>query len=330
MKHPNKKRKSKNELIIREHFKEGGLFKKIRRGVTNIVNKAASAFNSIGDAVKAIDIEKEIKKPLRFVNNFFDDAKKFTQKIERELKNKADDVRKKLDKSVKKIEELVKKDLKKGFDPTKGIDEVIKEFDKMIKFTKSVGPRVENVFFGIGNVFYGIGLTIEGIGKGIGLGFLEIGELLTYLGEFLFTYLICIVKFTTNLWSCFFYYIVELFFQLIYLPIRIILFLGYTMGIDMYARERQVFEGLYDLSYMAYSLTGYHFMFWPKHIRERCFVCVRLKTDAVAKKASDVDQAFNEKLPEFMQRGIGTIQKGQRHFQEVGAMPSSRRATRVK
>lgn len=330
MKHPNKKRKSKDEVIIREHFKEGGLFKSIRRGVTNIVKKASSAFNSIGDAIKAIDLEKEIKKPLRFVNNFFEDAKKFTQKIEGEIKNKSDVVRKELEKSVKKLEEIVEKDLKKGFKHTKGIADVIKEFDKMIKFTKSVGPRVENVFFGVGNVFYGIGLTLEGIGKGIGLGFLEIGELLTYLGEFLFTYLICIVKFTTNLWSCFFYYIVELFIQIIYLPIRIMLFLGYAMGLDLYARERQVFEGLYDLSYMAYSLTGYHFMFWPKHIRERCFVCVRLKTDAVAGKASDVDKAFNEKLPEFMQRGIGTIQKGQRHFKEVGAMPSSRPATRVK
>ena len=108
------------------------------------------------------------------------------------------------------------------------------------------------------------------------------------------------------------------------------MFLGYAMGLDLYARERQVFEGLYDLSYMAYSLTGYHFMFWPKHIRERCFVCVRLKTDAVAGKASDVDKAFNEKLPEFMQRGIGTIQKGQRHFKEVGAKPYSKPANRVK
>ena len=101
MKHPNKKRKSKNEIIIREPFKEG-IFKAIRRAATSIVQKASAAFNSIGDAVKAIDVEKEIKKPLRFVNNFFDDAKKFTQKIEGELKDKADDVRKKLNKSVKK------------------------------------------------------------------------------------------------------------------------------------------------------------------------------------------------------------------------------------
>lgn len=330
MKHHYKKNTINEEVIIKENFQEGIKFKKIGRAIRNVVKKATAAFNSIGDAVKAINIEKEIKKPMRFVNTFFDDAKKVTQKVEKDLKDKSDKVRKELDKSVKQIENVVKKDLKKGFDPTKGIEEVIKEFDKMIKFTKTVGPRVENVFFGIGNVFYGIGLTLEGIGKGIGLGFLEIGELLTYLGEFLFTYLICAVKFTTNLWSCFFYYIIELLLQIIYLPIRIILFLGYSMGIDLYARERQVFEGLTDLSYMFYSVTGYHFMFWPKNIRERCFVCVRLKTDAVSEKANDVDKVFNEKLPEFMQRGIGTIEKAQRHFQEVGAMPSSRSAKRVK
>ena len=96
--------------------------------------------------------------------------------------------------------------------------------------------------------------------------------------------------------------------QILYLPIRILLWCSKQIfGVDLYGRERQGFEGLYDMSYLMYKYTGYHFMYWPKPIRERCFVCVRLKTSAVEWKANQVDKAFTKGLPKEMKKGESSI-----------------------
>ena len=44
-------------------------------------------------------------------------------------------------------------------------------------------------------------------------------------------------------------------------------------------------------------------MYWPKDIRERCFVCVRLKTSTVEWKAGEVDKTFSKGLPKAIKEG---------------------------
>ena len=338
-------------INTKEPFKEGKkgkkILKKIANTATNVTKKATTAtekvaekvatvakkaVSTVEDALKTLDLNKLIKDPIdKEANKIFDGVKKFTDKTLDALRDATKDVEKALKKSVQDIESVITDDLKKGFDPSKGIDVVIKEFSNMVKFSKTIDRRFENVFVGVGSVFYGLGLTIEGIGKGIGLGFNQIGELFQYIGEFMFTYLVCIVKMLNNIWGCFFYYLVELFLQILYLPVRIMLYIAYAVfGVDLYERERQAFQGLYDMSYLMYKYTGYHFMYWPKPIREKCFVCVRLKTDTVSAKAAQVDEVFTKKLPDFMQQGIKLMQKSSKHFQEVGAYPNVKRAKDVK
>ena len=102
-----------------------------------------------------------------------------------------------------------------------------------------------------------------------------------------------------------------MFLQILYLPVRIMLWCSkHIFGMDLYQREKQAFDGLYDMSYLMYKYTGYHFMYWPKPIRERCFVCVRLKTSTVSRKAKQVDAKFSKDIPGYINKGQTTINRG--------------------
>jgi hypothetical protein len=293
--------------LLRENFKEG-IFKAIRRAIS----KAVKGFASLGDAMKGVNLNKVIVDPVKNeFNSAFNDVTNVFNDIGDDINDMANKTKKSFVKSVNVLRDTIKRSILKTFDPTAGIKDVIKEFNKMVKFFKTVPRRVNNVFDGVGGIFYGIGEIIEGIGKSIGLGFYEIGLLFAYIGEFITTYLECIVKMLVNLWSCFFYYIVEMFLQILYLPVRIMLWVSkHIFGQDLYDREKQAFDGLYDMSYLMYKYTGYHFMYWPKPIRERCFVCVRLKTSTVSRKAKEVDEKFSKDIPGYIKKGEYTINRG--------------------
>lgn len=301
--------------ILREQFKEG-IFKALRRAVS----RAVKGFASLGDAMKGVNLNKVIVDPVKKeFNSAFNDVTKVFNNIGDDINKIAKKTGKTFEKSTNTLRDTIKEEILKTFDPTVGIDGVIKEFNKMVKFFNTVPRRINNVFGGIGGIFYGIGITIEGIGKSIGLGFYEIGLLFAYIGEFITTYLECIVKMLVNLWSCFFYYIVEMFLQILYLPIRIMLWCSkHIFGQDLYDREKQAFDGLYDMSYLMYKYTGYHFMYWPKPIRERCFVCVRLKTSTVARKAKEVDEKFSKDIPGYIKKGQTTIDRGTMELLKAG------------
>lgn len=283
--------------FTREGFKEG-LWKKIKKG-----------FKSAGDFFSGVDWNKAINNPVA------DRFKKFGEKIGgafEEMFKKIEQYYKFLEDSNRKTANAIKDAFKrfsfKKFAKSIGIQDLIQGFKDIEKFFETFPKRIDYIFGGIGKIFIGVIQSVEGIFNGIGLGVLQVGELLEYIGEFIFTYLKCSVKMLQNLWGCFFYYIVELCLQILYLPFRIMLFCSKEIfGVDLYGRERQAFEGLYDMSYLMYKYTGYHFMYWPKPIRERCFVCVRLKTSTVEWKANEVDKAFTQGLPREMKRGEFTI-----------------------
>ena len=301
--------------LLRENFKEG-IFKAIRRAVS----RAVKGFASLGDAMKGVNLGKVIVDPVKKeFNSAFNDVTNVFNNIGDDINKIAKKTGKTFEKSTNTLRDIIKEEILKTFDPTVGIDAVIKEFNNMVKFFNTVPRRINHVFGGIGGIFYGIGITIEGIGKSIGLGFYEIGLLFAYIGEFITTYLECIVKMLINLWSCFFYYIVEMFLQLLYLPVRIMLWCSkHIFGQDLYDREKQAFDGLYDMSYLMYKYTGYHFMYWPKPIRERCFVCVRLKTSTVSRKAKEVDEKFSKDIPGYIKKGQTTIDRGTMELLKAG------------
>ena len=146
-----------------------------------------------------------------------------------------------------KKEEEEKKKMKEGLSLGKSIS-------RMFKVILTFPKRIANIGKGLGNIFKGIGLSYWGILKGTSLGFKDIVLLVYYASYFIFTYTICTVQYIKNIPKCIFYYIVDIFFQLIYLPVRLVLFCVWLIFRDVYKIESRIWKLIYKLDIMIYDL----------------------------------------------------------------------------
>jgi len=202
-----------------------------------------------------------------------------------------------------KKEEEEKKKMKEGLSLGKSIS-------RMFKVILTFPKRIANIGKGLGNIFKGIGLSYWGILKGTSLGFKDIVLLVYYASYFIFTYTICTVQYIKNIPKCIFYYIVDIFFQLIYLPVRLVLFCVWLIFRDVYKIESRIWKLIYKLDIMIYDLTGFRITRWPKNIRDQCYNCKRLKISVLMKKGKDIYKDFFVKIPKMMLKGVNTVDKG--------------------
>lgn len=176
---------------------------------------------------------------------------------------------------------------------------------------KNIIERFKKIGYGFDNIFKGIGDEFVGLGEGLRLGFDDIGSLFEYTGEFLLTYTMCGVKFVSNIASCFFYYMIDTILQIFYLPVRIFLFIIWlTFYNKVYKLETKAWNNITKLDNLNYSYTGVYFTRWPKKIRDLCYNCKRLKVKVLNRKAQDVDDDFNIKMPQLLQKGVNRMKKG--------------------
>jgi hypothetical protein len=195
---------------------------------------------------------------------------------------------------------------------------------KLVEGAKSMGNSIFSIFKiivtfpkrivaigkGLVNIFKGIGLTYYGIYYGTALGFKDIVLLIYYGSYFLFTYTICGVQYISNIHRCFFYYIVDIFFQLIYLPVRILLVCIWFFYNKIYNVESTIWKNIDKADIMQYNLTGIRLTRWPKSIRDQCYNCKRLKVSVVMNKGKDIYQDFMVKIPKMVLKGVNTVSKG--------------------
>ena len=280
----------------RENFKEG-IFKKGGGGGFKMPK-----IPSPSDILKGVDFSGKVIDP---VKKGLNDG--LVKPVTDGTKNIFDDIKKGFEKDIIKPFE---DNLIKQFKPSKGIDEVIGFFDKkIVPFFNKLPGRLEAIGLGFKDVFFGIGLSVAGLGKGIGLGFEGIATLFIDIGELISTYINCIFKMLINLPFCFFFYVVRVILYIFYLPIAIMLWASKNIfGVDLYSREKQAWSSITELSYICYKYTGYHLIYFPKYIRERCFVCVRLKAERLEDTAEHIDNTFNEKLPAMLKAGQKMIE----------------------
>ncbi len=287
----------------------------------------------IGDALKGLGIGKAIGKVFKGVLR---DAEDFFKKIPRGIT-----------KGVNAIENEINKIPEKVFDPisdfmsdniekpilklTEGIDEMIENFIRIVCFIKRTPVRFRNLGASFESIFDGFIAEFVALGYALELGYNSISELVYYVAIYLESYLSCIIKILSNFIECAPFYIFDAIGQILYLPIRILLWLFSTfLAIDLYSREKQVWAGLEKLDYELYPYIGFHFIYYPKHIRENCYVCVRLKADAVKRKNKDVHNTFNNEIADVLGRSRDEFKKGFKHFQEVFAYPFVREPRYVK
>jgi hypothetical protein len=180
----------------------------------------------------------------------------------------------------------------------------------MFEIIATFPKRLLNIGMGLGNIFKGIGLTYYGFYYGTALAFKDTVLLVYYGSYFIFTYTICGVQYIINIPRCFFYYLVDIFFQLIYLPVRLILFCVWFFYNGIYTVESLIWKNIDKADIMQYNFTGIRATRWPKSIRDKCYNCKRLKISVMMDKGKDIYQDFMVKIPNMVLKGVNTVSKG--------------------
>jgi hypothetical protein len=200
-----------------------------------------------------------------------------------------------------------------------GIKNMIQTFKRLVCFFESVPARVRNINAGFENIFNGINAEFDAIGKSFNMGFSSINTLGVYVGELISTYVGCGFKFFENFFDCIFYYLVDITLYILYLPIMIIIWAFKKISIDFSYLEEGVYNLLKTLNDFLYPIIGFQIIHWPKSVREKCYLCKRLKVDAVKKKADDVGVTFKEKIPKNFGKSRDQFRIGKRQFEEIFA-----------
>ena len=209
-------------------------------------------------------------------------------------------------------------------DVINGVKYMIETFKRIICFLASVPKRIQNINAGFENIFNGINEEFDAIGKGFGMGVESISLFGLYIGEFIKTYSVCGFKFVSNFFGCAFYYIIDIFIYclktIIYLFVQSLYWIIFTLfKIDVSYVEEQVYLALAEVDKIISPYLGFSFLdiHWPKSVRDKCYLCKRLKSSAVKTKATNIGVTFNEKIPNLFGKSRGMMRRGRHQFEEI-------------
>lgn len=173
------------------------------------------------------------------------------------------------------------------------LDDLTNGWKKLTNFFPELGRRFDNFGKGLKDIFDGLGVQIEGVGKGIELGFKDVFLLIGYCFILLGSYLACGVYFISQIHKCMFYYILDMIGQVLYLPIRIIAwFLKNALYIDLYKPLDKFWKFMDKLDLIVYKFAKFHIIHYPRSVRERCYVCKRLKQEVIHRQTKVVNEDF--------------------------------------
>jgi hypothetical protein len=180
----------------------------------------------------------------------------------------------------------------------------------MIDFFKQLPKKLKSLDKGFRDIFFGIGDEFKYLGIGTARGFEDIGLLIAYASQFVFSYTMCGVKYISNIPNCILYYTVDAFLSILYLPIRISLWILYLLGINLYPTQNKLWKYVEKINGYIYGAFGFNVIRWPKNIRDECYNCKRLKTSVLLKKAKDIDYDFKVNIPKILMKGVDRIKRG--------------------
>jgi len=209
-------------------------------------------------------------------------------------------------------------------DVINGVKYMIETFKRIICFLASVPKRIKNINAGFENIFNGINAEFDAIGKSFVMGTDSIALLGKYIGEYITTQSKCGFKFASNFFSCVFYYIVDIIIYcvkaIVYGIVQLVYWIILALfNIDISYGEEQIKTAVNKLDSITSTYLGLsiHDIGWPKSVRDKCYLCKRLKTSAIKKTASDVNTTFNEKIPNLFGRSRGIMRRGRHQFEEI-------------
>lgn len=206
-------------------------------------------------------------------------------------------------------------------DVINGVKMMIEGFKRIICFFGSIPRRISNINSSLSNIFKGINLEFIAIGKSWDDGMSSISLLGMYIGEIIATNIGCGFKFAGNFFECIFFYIVDIILFILYLPVLIMLWVfDEFLDLDLSYIPDSAYAGLKSINDFQYPYTGVSIIYWPKSVREKCYLCKRLKSSAVDAKAKEVGVTFNEKIPNNFGKSRTTFNRAMKQFNEVFAL----------
>ena len=228
------------------------------------------------------------------------------------------------------VQKLFRSAVKGITDVIDGIDDMIQNFIQIVCFFKTVPKRFRNLEAGFDNIFKGIEKEFTALGFAFQMGFDSITDMVAYIAEFVNTYIQCGVKFASNFIGCIPFYLLDIVGFVLYLPVQILLWIfSEILSIDLYPTEEKIWNSIGWINSMFFSLTGFHFRHYPKTVREDCYMCKRLKTEAVVRQAEETDRVFSEDIPCQFDAATAQLKKGAQQINEVFAYPRARNSSEV-
>jgi hypothetical protein len=192
----------------------------------------------------------------------------------------------------------------------------------IVKFILTLPQRFANIAVGIMNIFFGIAVELKDIGVVSGILLIDFFIFMEYTFEFVRTYTICSLYFISNMTNCIFYYIIDIFGIVLYLPVRLLLYLFYMLGVNMYQTEINIWNGLEKLDAIIFGYIGIHIIHWPKNIRDKCYNCKRLKVNIYAGKIMGLVDDFTIKIPRIIVKGLTYLKAAFGNVEQVfGSKP---------
>jgi hypothetical protein len=111
---------------------------------------------------------------------------------------------------------------------------------------------------------------------------------------------------------------IDTILQIFYLPVRLFLFVIWIFFYrKIYEIESKFWGNIRKADNLFNSYTGVFLTRWPKKIRDMCYNCKRLKVSVLKGKAKDIDDDFNYRMPEILQKGVNRMKKGGDEFKSA-------------
>ena len=104
--------------------------------------------------------------------------------------------------------------------------------------------------------------------------------------------------------TCIFYYLLEAIGQILYLPVRIFLWIAFQLKIDLYPLETQFWDLIEYIDKIVLKAAGFHISHYPKNIREQCYNCKRLKISSLVDHSMPMVNDVTNVLPPALGPGV--------------------------
>lgn len=171
---------------------------------------------------------------------------------------------------------------------------------------------ITEVVMGIKDIFLGLAREFQEFPQGAYYFGVHVAIFIQYLGVFMFTNLFCAMQMIQNFTSCFFWYALDIFGKILYLVPQVFILFFSLLGVPARDIEKQIWDGLESLDRIVVDASGYHLIHFPKSIRDKCYNCKRLSTNALIGRAADAFEDINDPILPLMTGGLVDMFNGAR------------------